>query len=483
MDIPGEASEKNILRRVLERAVRFFYVNLIEPKSENEDSRRKEFILNILLLASIALVFILTLSVVYQSSIKGDEYTGVLPEVPLIVLLIFVFLLVLSRSLLFELVAYLFILLYFIATTLTSYYWGVDDPQTLIAYALIIVVSGILIGSRFSFLITLLISSVLIFLAYLQVNGIIEVDVDWKSESLDLMNILEFSVTLGLISVVSWLYNREIGNSLKRVRISEDALKKERDLLEKRVKERTKELQKIQYEKSRQLCQLAEFGRLSSGLFHDLSNYISALLLNMKKIDPNSKGMFSEAKEDLERVEVTMDKVGDFVCAINKQLRCQESLGVFSVPIEIGAAIKVVSYSATKGDIEVVTDFGAGDAYLYGDPIKFGQIITNILINAIDAYQSIEDNREKKIMIVVKKDKGFVIISVVDWACGIPDTLMNKIFKPFFTTKKSDKGMGIGLSNVRELVENDFNGEILVESKKGAGTTFTIKFKDAGVAH
>lgn len=468
----------NDTRLTLQRVIRFFYANLIEPKSEDDNSRRQEFVLNSILMMSIGLLVILTASAFFKFISRGNEYDGVMPEIPFIILLVFMFLHVLSRSLFFKLSSYLLVLIYFTATTLTAFFWGADVPQALIAYALIIVVSGILLGVRFSFFITFAIFCILSLLAYLQINKIIHVDVEWKKKSLELIDILEFSVTLSVISVVSWLSNREIKNSLERARKSESELKIERDMLEERVRTRTKELQRIQYEKARQLCRLAEFGRLSSGLFHDLSNYINALLLNIRKIDPNMNNAFSDAKNDLERVTVTMNKVGEFVCAINKQLSWQDSSEVFSVSGEIKTAIQVVSYRAIKNEIEIYTDMGDEDVYIYGNSIKFNQIIINMLINSIDAYGRILDKREKKIEVSVRKTGGSVHVFIEDWACGIPKNIENEIFNPFFTTKKSKGNMGIGLSNVKEMIEKSFGGSIVFNSQKGKGTRFVIELKD-----
>jgi len=69
-----------------------------------------------------------------------------------------------------------------------------------------------------------------------------------------------------------------------------------------------------------------------------------------------------------------------------------------------------------------------------------------------------------------------VEINFSDNGMGIKKDDLQKVFSPFFTTKDGERGVGIGLAIVQDIV-NRHNGEITVESKEGAGTTFTIRFQ------
>jgi signal transduction histidine kinase len=66
------------------------------------------------------------------------------------------------------------------------------------------------------------------------------------------------------------------------------------------------------------------------------------------------------------------------------------------------------------------------------------------------------------------------MISVSDNGNGIPQSLVDKIFQPFFTTKPTGKGTGLGLSMSYEIVTKVHGGELKVENKEGEGATFTI---------
>ena len=73
-----------------------------------------------------------------------------------------------------------------------------------------------------------------------------------------------------------------------------------------------------------------------------------------------------------------------------------------------------------------------------------------------------------------KKTETNVLITVKDNGNGIPKAAMDKIFQPFFTTKPSGQGTGLGLSMSYEIITNAHGGELKVESNEGVGAEFTI---------
>ena len=73
-----------------------------------------------------------------------------------------------------------------------------------------------------------------------------------------------------------------------------------------------------------------------------------------------------------------------------------------------------------------------------------------------------------------KKGNGTVIIEVKDNGNGIPSKVLDKIYQPFFTTKPTGQGTGLGLSMSYEIVTKAHGGELKVETKEGEGTGFTI---------
>jgi len=107
------------------------------------------------------------------------------------------------------------------------------------------------------------------------------------------------------------------------------------------------------------------------------------------------------------------------------------------------------------------------------------QILMNLIVNA---RQAMGEGGRLRLVIKDNPEEGWAEISVGDSGCGIPNDKLQKIFDPFYTTKKADAGgqggTGIGLSLCRKIIESH-KGRIRVESEVGKGTLFTLKLPRA----
>lgn len=456
-----------------------FLKKSVAPVSSDEDKARREFIANILLLASIFLVLAaFVTNAAYQSENMQIFLAAKLILVPLFFL---VALYVFSRKG-YAYFASLFLLLtLFLFASAMGYRWGVDLDSEILIYVLVVVMSGILISARASFIAMCGVNAFLTVVGFLHNAGIVPVDRSWTSTELwDFGEIFIASIIFFTIATVSWLSNREIEKSLKRARRSEAELKKERDSLEATVEKRTRELREAQLAEMAQLYRFAEFGRLSSGLFHDLINPLNAVSLNMEKIKSRDgyEDEVAEARTYLDRSISAVRKMQSFVAAVRKQMSHQEEdKSLFSLNEEIGQVVEILEHKAILADVKIDFLF-SGDIRIFGNAIKFNQIVLNVVGNAIDAYGDSDGGSGVRTVSVFLDEKDGVISLVVeDGGAGISKENISRIFEPFFSTKSSSNGMGIGLPLVKRIVEKDFNGTISVDSEEGAGTKVTIKFK------
>jgi signal transduction histidine kinase len=94
--------------------------------------------------------------------------------------------------------------------------------------------------------------------------------------------------------------------------------------------------------------------------------------------------------------------------------------------------------------------------------------------NSIEAFSTIEDGRIKDIVITLRGDKQKVLLTIEDNGCGIPLKNQARIFDPFFSTKISEGGCGLGLPYIKEIIETEMKGKITVESQINIGTKFTV---------
>ena len=119
-------------------------------------------------------------------------------------------------------------------------------------------------------------------------------------------------------------------------------------------------------------------------------------------------------------------------------------------------------------DIKVTRGLEGHEFCLWGDRDAFEQMITNLLLNAIEAM---EDGPERYLSVTAKMDGPSLLLRVEDTGCGIPKDMLNKIFDPYSPGKMH--GSGIGLSVVKDVVERH-RGKIEVESHAGKGTVIEV---------
>lgn len=111
-------------------------------------------------------------------------------------------------------------------------------------------------------------------------------------------------------------------------------------------------------------------------------------------------------------------------------------------------------------------------------PQDMGRVILNLITNA---FYAVSEKRkmqpvgyEPTVTVSTKKLNGKVEIAVTDNGNGIPANVKDKIFQPFFTTKPTGQGTGLGLSMSYDIITNGHGGELKVETTEGQGTSFII---------
>jgi len=445
--------------------------NLIKPHSTSEESRRKEMILNIILLFSIAAFLILNFIRICDVFIY-QRADGMPLIITLVILLFFIFLWYLSRRGFLKIASWLLIITFSVPMFYSFLAWGTDLPAGLILSVLIIVLSGILFGGRAILITTLFTSTFLIIVSHQHSQGWLPIESSWRNNAAEAADAIAHSSLLLIISAIIWLFCREINKSLKRALDSELALKQERDSLEITVEKRTKELLLLEEEKIRQLYRFAEFGRLSSGIFHDLINPLSAVSLNLEQINNETGARVASAKNYLNQALIATHKMEGLIAGIKKQISREENIDVFSLNQEISQSLEILAYKARRSRVNL--KFESNQEFsLIGNALKFGQVITNLLANAIEAC---EQSETKNVFINLAQTGNEIFLKVVDSGVGISQENLTKIFQPFFSTKKvTGQGLGIGLSLTREIIEKDFQGSISVSSGPSGGATFLIK--------
>lgn len=223
------------------------------------------------------------------------------------------------------------------------------------------------------------------------------------------------------------------------------------------------EQQVIQAEK------MSAIGQLAAGIAHEINNPLGGILnclynLRKKRLSPEREEEYIKSMEDgIHRVQRTVDQLLDF--------SQQHEPKLTSVDINnlVEGVLSLINYAIKKNGIKLKKEFTASLPQLMADQHKMGQVLMNILLNAVQAIKG-----KGQIRVKTFKENGWCCIEVMDNGNGIPPDILPRIFDPFFTTKDVGKGTGLGLAVSRGIVEIH-SGRIDVKSELGKGTTFTVK--------
>jgi signal transduction histidine kinase len=168
-------------------------------------------------------------------------------------------------------------------------------------------------------------------------------------------------------------------------------------------------------------------------------------------------------KDGLVRIE---DTVGKLLWMSRKQGKNLQTVGIKQTVKDI---YPFIEHRIEKKNI-TYNEHIQDDITVSIDPIDLQQVMINLMINAIQSMK-----QGGTLSVNAFRNNSKVILEVSDTGDGIEEENLDKIFDPFYTTKRPGEGTGLGLWLTYEIVKN-YDGEISVHSKKGKGSTFTIKF-------
>lgn len=440
-------------------------LNRLVPNYDDRHLRHRRAVFILLLVGLIFLAGVAASLVTLNWAVLGSDYHGISPIIMWLNLIVLGSLYLLARSAP-RITAYIFIGLLTILGTIPLVIWGTYIPQGLLIYALVIVLAGVIIGSRATMALAAIIAVILISLTLLQQTNRLATDTSWFAEGPTIADAIPFVITLAVIAIVAWISNREIDRGFAQYEIATSRLSAERNLLEEKVAERTKQLEQSQLEQALELHRFAEFGRLASGVVHDIANPLTAISANLSDVISGDKNA------SLEEALGAMRYIERYVNALRSQLRTKSEIKNFKTQDEIAQVVGVLAYKARQSKVKV--SYSGKPVTMYGDPVKFSQIIANLIANALDAYSTSPAANKRVVHITTLSNDSASVIKVEDRAGGISPKSLSTIFTPFYTSNFARHGIGIGLTMVKRYVEQDFGGTIHVEKVDKDGTAFII---------
>ncbi len=329
-------------------------------------------------------------------------------------------------------------------------------------------------------------------------------------QSLFFVNILLLSFPVSLLFYVSIRFKEIIGE-VKQQADKVLALTEEKRLqavnqqlfLEEKIQERTIELTRSMEQLKSTQAQLiqsekmASLGELIAGIAHEIQNPLNfvnnfsevntELIKELK--DEVIKGNLNEVTSIANDIESNSEKIihhGKRADAIVKGMlqHSRTSIGQ-KEPTDINALCDEylrLAYHGIKAKdnsfnalFETHFDEKLGEVNVI--PQDIGRVLLNLINNAFYAVaeksKTADANYQPMVTVRTARENGKVVIRVVDNGNGIPENMKDKIFQPFFTTKPTGQGTGLGLSLSYDIVKAH-GGDLKVESTEGQGTTFII---------
>jgi two-component system NtrC family sensor kinase len=217
---------------------------------------------------------------------------------------------------------------------------------------------------------------------------------------------------------------------------------------------------------------LATIGQLAAGVAHEINNPLGTISIYAQMVLDELGKDNNSCRESLAVVMKQTNRAGRIVKDLLEFARQSEpEMRMLNINDVLTKAISIITHPAELQNIKLLTDLSPELPYIQGDSDKLEQVFVNIMINALQAMQ---DGGKLTVCTRMTQDSGFVEIEISDTGCGIPQEHLSKLFDPFFSTKSTGEGTGLGLSVTLGIVEKH-DGTIDVKSQVGEGSTFVIR--------
>lgn len=225
-------------------------------------------------------------------------------------------------------------------------------------------------------------------------------------------------------------------------------------------------------EQQMRIDKLESIAMFSATVSHDFKNLLTSItnFVQIVKIKSSDEGLLKLC-DSVKKTLENSTRITRQLMSLGKQdTTVKEVVDIYKVVTET-AEFALKNRSQTY---KIFAEKGA--FFVEADSNQITQVILNLLINASESMEKMTNRHITITVFKTEKHGGtFVCVEIKDHGFGIPDSIKNKIFTPFFTTKKN--GTGIGLLSCKNIIEKH-EGELTFESKEGEGATFKICLKE-----
>jgi two-component system, NtrC family, C4-dicarboxylate transport sensor histidine kinase DctB len=286
---------------------------------------------------------------------------------------------------------------------------------------------------------------------------------------------------MALLGVVLWQRRLRLDERLQMQQAA-------RADLERRVEERTHELAGLNHQLEAEIAErrqaqadliqagkLAALGQMSAALSHEFNQPLAAARTYADNAGVlMDRGRLTEARSNIDRIMALIDRM----TAISRHLRSfartpGQKLSAVRVSDVIEAAVEIAALRLRAAKVELQIDLPPDLPLVVAGPVRLQQVLVNILTNAADA---VEEQGHRHVVLRAVVDGQDVVIGITDTGPGVPESLVSRIFDPFFSTKGVGKGLGLGLSISYNIIK-DFGGDLTVKNVAQGGAEFCIRLR------
>jgi two-component system NtrC family sensor kinase len=268
---------------------------------------------------------------------------------------------------------------------------------------------------------------------------------------------------------------QEIGNARRLRQMSDELAATNARLLATVDRLKTTQAQLLQAEK------LSAIGQLVAGVAHELNNPLTSVIGYAQLVEDELRSASpdeplrspTDVARDLRRIAEESERAARIVRNLLAFARRQTAERAPQDLVDLVSRVLALrAYEFRLNGVDLETTFGAALPRVLADSGQLQQALLNLILNAEQAMRG-RSPRRLRIGARYADDAGAVELSIEDSGHGIADENLRRIFDPFFTTRGVGEGTGLGLSICYGIVR-DHGGQIRVESRVGAGTTFFI---------
>lgn len=210
---------------------------------------------------------------------------------------------------------------------------------------------------------------------------------------------------------------------------------------------------------------------LTSGIVHDINNVLTTIIGYTDILLTNDS--CGDCKAQIEIIKKIAMDGAEIARRVKEFAKTNEDTRkVFNICETIQTSIMITkplwfNQAQMQGKKIAVNYNSELPVFIYGNESEIREALVNMIFNSVDAIQ-----KEGFIQVEIQRDRNQAVIRIMDNGIGMTEEIKNKIFTPFFTTKK-ENGSGLGLSTAYKTI-TDIGGKIEVESTSGSGTEFKI---------